>query len=204
MEENMLFYSTKPGSNIEEDKLIKMLEDMKATSNVKFLNIVENEYAFFHYLKICKKGYGAERVSSVDFDPNLIKPPRYYELLSFRIYICELVFNAINLFPEISEYTITCQSENKTSYLKFGVFKEHIIDNSPCMGIFKSEYDNETFYLSLKDIKSLYMANRYPEVDQMTVTTLIVSLVMGSYTIPKVEVSYKYNNDHFKEILKFK
>lgn len=172
-----------------DSKLVKMLGYIKESVNP--VNLVENPYAFFYYLKICKHGFGAERISSANsYEPGLIRQQRYYDLLGFRIYICELVYNAINLFPDISEYTITCKNEKGTSYLTFGSFKEHICEGHPCMGQFKGNFDSKPFYLSLQDIKSLYMANRYPGVDQETVNNIVVAMFMSG-TLPKVTLSYK-------------
>ena len=52
-----------------------------------------------------------------------IKSNRYYNAISFRIYFCELVYNAVMLFPDIYEYTITCKGTYTTS-IKIGFFDE--------------------------------------------------------------------------------
>ncbi len=170
---------------------------------VTLVNLTENPFGYFNYLKITKARSAMERISSVDEYRHSLKPVRYFNLLSFRIYICELVYNAINLFPEISEYTITAKNENGTSTLKFGLFQELTDDGHLAMGVFKSNFDNERFYLRLADIKSLYMANRHTEVDHTTVTTVIVSLYMCG-SLPDVSVEYKHNPDYFKDKLSIK
>ena len=65
------------------------------------------------------------------------------------------------------------------------------------------QFGKEPFFLELKDIKSLYMSNRYPDVDHPTISALIVSMYMGG-SLPLVNVSFKINPSNLKNTLKFK
>ena len=166
----------------------------------------ENPYAFFNYLRICKKG---ETVLISEVNHNTlynIKPMGYYKILTFKTYICELVYNAINLFPTICEYTITCKNELGTSYLTFKIFQEIEDDGHPCMAQYKcTQIDEEDilYNFNLQDIKKLYCNNRYHDDNSETVNTLVVLLYMGGEE-PTVSTSYKINPDYIKNTIKFK
>jgi hypothetical protein len=47
------------------------------------------------------------------------------------------------------------------------------------------------------------MANRHKEIDQMSVTAVVVSMYMCG-SVPNIRVEYKHNPDYFKGNLKFK
>ena len=202
--EKLIFFKTNKDSTVDEaerDRILGLVNNKD--EKVTLVNLTENPFGYFSYLKITKARSAMERISSVDGYRDTLKPVRYFNLLSFRIYICELVYNAINLFPEISEYTITAKNENGSSTIKFGLFHELTDDGQLAMGLFKSNFGRESFYLCLADIKSLYMANRHTEVDHVTVTTVIVSLYMYGNP-PVVSVDYKHNPDYFKDKLNIK
>ena len=202
--EKLIFFKTNEDRTVDEaerDRILGLVNNKD--EKVTLVNVTENPYGFFSYLKITKARSAMERISSVDGYRDTLKPVRYFNLLSFRIYICELVYNAINLFPEISEYTITAKNDHGTSTLKFGLFQELTDDGHLAMGVFKSNFDNESFYLRLEDIKSLYMANRHTDVDHTTVTTVIVSMYMCG-SLPVVSVDYKHNPEYFKDKISIK
>ena len=196
------------GKKQKHKKVLKMEPDTidMVKYKLKLLNLRENPYGFFEYLKICKHGDGTQMISHINQEPaRVIKPARHYNLLTFRIYICELIFNGINLFPGILEYKISCKNENGETHLTFGLFKEINVDGHPCMCKFQSnhEFGKEPFFLELRDIKSLYMSNRYPDVDHPTISALIVSMYTGG-SLPLVNVSFKINPSNLKNTLKFK
>ena len=204
-DEKLIFFKTNEDSTVDEaerDRILGLVNNKD--EKVTLVNITVNPYGFFSYLQITKARSAMERISSVDGYRDTLKPVRYFNLLSFRIYICELVYNAINLFPEISEYTITSKNENGTSTLKFGLFNETTDDGHEAMGVFKSNFADESFYLSHAHIKSLYMANRHIDVDHETVTTVIVSMYMSGSMPPIVSVDYKHNPCFFKDKLSIK
>jgi hypothetical protein len=206
MEDNepLIFYLSNDDNTIDEDEYNRVVKSVNVNADTTLIDLNENPFGFFNYLKICKRKSNMEKISTVGVYRPTIKPVRYYNLLSFRIYLCELVYNAINLFPEICEYTITSRNEKGTSSLRFGYFKDIVKGESePSMGIFKSNFDGECFYLRLHDIKSMYMANRHKEIDEMSVTAVIVSMYMCG-TTPKITVDYKINPGYFKGKLKFK
>jgi len=102
-------------------------------------NFLENPYAYFNYLQTCKGGDYIHLLSEVTIgEKESVKENKYYNALSFKIFICEIIYNAINLFPEIEEYTISCSNENGTSHLKLGIFGELSDDGFQCLGKFIS------------------------------------------------------------------
>lgn len=172
-------------------------------------NIKSQPFYFFHYLKSTKRGDGLQLLSEVNCKTlGLVKDISYYEVLTFKTFICELIYNGINLFPEICQYTIICKNEKGISYLTFGLFDDIADDGHPCMATFKcyqNEKDTEPiiYHLELKDIKHLYCNNRHQDVDSDCVNTLMILLYMGGIS-PNVSTTSKVNKTHFKNILKIK
>jgi hypothetical protein len=209
---HVLLYKSNNDATIDEQEYKRVMETVNGKAGVTLIDVAENKFGFFHFLKITRGKSDMERISSVNGYRPTLKPVRYFNLQSFRIYLCELVYNAVNLFPEICEYTITSTNENGTSTLKLGYFEntgvnKFFADDTGgeqfCMGIFKSNFDNERFYMRLSDIKAMYMANRHQDVDHMSVTAVIVSMFMCG-SLPNITVSYKDNPDYYKGLLKFK
>jgi len=169
-----------------------------------------NPFAFFHYLKTCKKGEGIQILSEINFKTlGLIKDISYYEVLTFKTFICELIYNGINLFPEICEYTIICKNKNGISSLTLGLFEDISDDGNQCMAAYscyQNEKDTEPiiYHMELKDIKHLYCNNRYQNVDNDIVNTFMVLLYMGGSVPPNVSTAYRINKKYFKNILKIK
>ena len=113
-------------------------------------NFNENPYSYFKFLKTKKQGYGTDLLCETN-TKNLFtsKNWSFYELFAYKLYLCELVYNGINLFPEICEYTITCKNKTGTSYITFGIFSEIGEDGHPVMGKYVNNYLDEVYNLSL-------------------------------------------------------
>jgi hypothetical protein len=57
----------------------------------------ENPFGFFNYLKLCKGSYGFHLLSEVNTNILYhVKPMEYYEVMTFKTYICEIVFNDLD------------------------------------------------------------------------------------------------------------
>ena len=169
----------------------------------------DNPFAFFKYLQMCKRGTGYQLLSEIN-TKNVchIKELQYYEVMCFKTYICELIYNAINLFPDISEYTIICKNEIGIAHVNLGLFETIADDGEPCMAKFNfksfEEEDDEVKYdLELAEIKDLYCNNRHQDVRPDIINTLMVLLYMGGH-LPTVVTSYKINPESLKNRLKFK
>ena len=164
-------------------------------------NFEENPYAYFHYLKLCKKTECLHVLSDVN-NYHFLHSKEYYDNLSLNFYICELVYNAINLFPDISEYTIKCQNENSVSYLKFGVFNDIDSHGRNIMAKIISTDDEDIYLLDYDEIKKLYCNNRDVYTEETTINTIIVLLSISLSS--KITTSYKINPGYLKNTLKFK
>jgi hypothetical protein len=164
----------------------------------------ENPYAYFHYLKTCKSGNGLQLLSEINTNElHIIKSQEYYDILTFKTFICELVFNGINLFPEISCYSIICQNEIGISSLNLGLFEETMDDGHPCMAKFINLVLDSTYKMSLKEIKYIYCNNRYHQFQSEFINTIISLMFMGG-SMPKVTIKTRVNKAYYKNILKIK
>lgn len=168
-------------------------------------NFEENPHAYFHYLKTCKQGNGQHLISEININClcDSIKAKRYYDMFSFKMFVCELIYNAINLFPDIYEYTMKFRNENGITYIRLGSFSELSDDGFDCMAKIVSIDSEDIYSLNRNDIKSLYCNNRNSDIDNELINTLIVIICMGG-RIPSVTTSFKINKNEMKNKLKFK
>lgn len=161
-----------------------------------------NPYGFFEYLKICKGYKGVQLLSEINTNNlNSIKSNDHYRIITFKTYICELVYNAVNLFPDISSYTIICKNTSFTSTLTFTLYDELSDDNKQCMAKFEYK-DVGVYYLTLNDIKNFYMHNRYHEIDTRVINHITAIMQMDG-SVPKITTEY-ITNQSPKLRLKFK
>jgi hypothetical protein len=163
----------------------------------------ENPYAYFHYLKVCRADNTMGLVAEIAPDTqHIIRNQDYYDIMNFKTYLCELIYNGINLFPSISKYTITCRNEMGESTMVFGFFNtECRDDNELCMAKFFGK--DVAFNLSRKDIKDLYCNNRYEYIDADNINAFIVLLFMGG-GVPKVSTRFEIDQSQIKKQLTFK
>uniref|UniRef100_A0A6C0AYE3 Uncharacterized protein n=1 Tax=viral metagenome TaxID=1070528 RepID=A0A6C0AYE3_9ZZZZ len=172
-----------------------------------------NPFAFFNYLKRTHQDKPCLLAEINEKNLYLVKHHSYYEILSFKIFICELVYNGINLFPEICEYTITCENEIGTCQFILGNFEVPAEDGLPCMAVYKNlgkqnikKEDREepiVCHFELQDIKKIYCNNRHSNVGQDEINTLVMLMYMGG-SMPTVSTTSKINKDYFKDKLKIK
>ena len=114
--------------------------------------------------------------------------------LVLRTYICELVYNAVRSFPDVSEYTITCNNTNLSKcYIIFGYFENEPDENNE-PGLCKIITDYGSYMLSKEDIYALYVSNKIIEPDYDMVNSLMISLFIGGLNERTVlSVSYVTN-----------
>jgi len=122
-----------------------------------------------------------------------------HAVISFRIYICELVYNAVNSFPHICEYTISCKNDINNAQLIFGYFSDLDDQNEPGMCKLINSYD--TYILNKFDIYTLFVGNRIANPDYDVINALVVALHMGG-SDPVVKIEYKINPKIIKTALK--
>ena len=166
----------------------------------ELFDFIENPYGYFKFLKSKKQGYGTDLLCETN-TKNLftIKSNTYYELFAYKLYLCELVYNGINLFPEVCEYVITCKNDIGTSFIAFGIYADLGEDGHPVMAKYINTYLDEVYCLSLKDISDFYCNNRYHDVEQSMINIIVSLMLMGGKT-PTITTSYKINNKHFKNM----
>ena len=124
-----------------------------------------------------------------------LKFANYWKTVNFRLYICQLVNNAISCFPTVESYTITCKNEiGQVSKLILAPFDEIAEDGNPSMG--KIETSEFVHYMSLHEIKDLYIAN-YGDPNLDVVIPLMVFLYMDS-EYPSITCNYTINNKEIK------
>jgi hypothetical protein len=163
----------------------------------------ENPYAYFHYLKVCRGENTMGLLAEIaPITESIIRTQKYYDIMNFKNYLCELVYNGINLFPRIRRYTITCQNEMGESSMVFGAFESMCVDDKePCMAKFFGK--DVAFNISRKDIKDLYSNNRHEYVDNDNINAFIVLLFMGG-CVPKVSTKFEIDPNELKNNLTFK
>ena len=102
----------------------------------------------------------------------------------FRIYVCEIIYNAIQLFPDIIEYTITFENDNGITILKIGKFEDdcwgQILTSDGC-------YCN----LSRVDMSILYISNKIKS--DYGRLCMIIEVLRNGINEPKVKTSFIIN-----------
>jgi len=140
------------------------------------------------YLKLLRD-YKTSGVKLVSYNSNNlnIKSNKYYNAISFRIYFCELVYNAVMLFPDITEYTIICKGTYTTS-LKIGYFDELDDNGEPTVAKISSYIGD--YSLNKQDFFQIFRANRDPDIDTDTVNSFVIMMIMDG-NAPIIKTSYK-------------
>jgi hypothetical protein len=168
------------------------------TDTEKFDDSEKCEFGLFRYLSICKNGLHGMYLN-MNLNPpvqkNSLRSFEYYNYLSFRIYICELIYRGIKEFPRICEYTITCTNDSGTKSMVFKNYDELADDGTACMGKLYTE-DNQVYHFTVKDIKDLFMSNRY-NLENTNIDTFILLLHLSGWD-PIVKTEYKINPKYVK------
>jgi hypothetical protein len=176
---------------------------IKALTEVLKQRYQANPYEYFTFLKCHKSSthtyFLCDATSSV-LTKNAIKCMDSYGIITFRTYMCELVYNAIHMFPDISEYTIITKNKLNTAVITFGVFDELDDQNEIVLGKVSTNFD--TYTLNKYEIYAIYIGNKVANPDYETINSFVISLQMGS-NIPTVKTSYKINPENVKAAMKF-
>ena len=156
--------------------------------------VLDDPYAFFHYLQTQKQGIGIQLLSEIKIQKgDYIKSSEYYDMITFKTFICEIIFNAINLFPDIHEYTIKFKSKQCENYFRLGFFEELADDAHPCMG--KILIDNTEHLLTIRDIKNLYTNNRYRDIDNEVLNAFVTLMYR-----PGISITTSFKNKSANKI----
>lgn len=110
------------------------------------------------------------------------------KIITFRTYLCELIYRAVQYFPDIMEYTIECKNDSGKVTIKLGKFENETevpdvaLVTTPC----------GTCSLSKAAIIKIYSANRLRTPDHRQTNMLIDCIFNGGYE-PRVKTSWKIN-----------
>jgi len=166
----------------------------------------ENNFGYFNYLKtVHGKKDGIYLCESRINLTDCVKSNEYYNFLSFKSLVCAIIYNGINMFPDINVYTIEFTNNYGTTSLVFRDFCEVGEDRRPCLcklySMSSSAPDHQFYNLTLDDIKQLYCNNHYSHVENDTVNTLIVILHMGGWQ-PIIKTTFNNNPKFIKSAMK--
>jgi len=117
----------------------------------------------------------------------------YYDTLSFRTMICEIIYQAIQMFPLIKEYTILCENSKGKSKIIIGYHEE--IDNDGELGLIKVQNKYGTFVLDKIDVHNLYIFNRCAEADVEIANALMLCLYLDGEK-PSVKTQITCSSGH--------
>lgn len=105
---------------------------------------------------------------------------------SFRILICEMVYQAVNLFSEIEEYNIICTSGKFVATIQLGIYSDNVV----------AKLTNGEYYCDISkiDIVRLYVANRtnFPENDK--IDKIVQVLYYNTFLEPVISSSMLFIN----------
>ena len=103
-----------------------------------------------------------------------------YSYSTFKTFICELVYNAINnMNKTIREYTIICENDKGVVLIKIGMFDD--LDNEGELSVLKIITSKKTYILNKEDVQTLYIANRSNYCNEFTILEVMVLLYNGGY-----------------------
>ena len=130
------------------------------------------------FIKLLSKFKQNERCDIVSISEKpCICSMEYYNFLSFKTMICELIYNAINNMPEIiNEYTITCTNNKIKCEIKIGI--SDLLDNEEEISVFRIITPTKTYALNKTDVNTLYIANRTNFYNEFTVREFL-SVIYG-------------------------
>ena len=158
----------------------------------EYIQTKEFQSDFFELLQK-RKTTNVKLVSYYPKDRNsAFVPFKHYDILSFRIMLCELIYNAINLFPSIYEYTITCIGNN-TATMKIGYFD--VLDDNAEPAVITITNPLGNYKLNKVNVYQLYRHNRDPDIDMETINSVSVLMLMDG-SIPIIKTSYKSKSDN--------
>ena len=131
-------------------------------------------YVFFENLQKTKR-YDNTNLLLAEITPiktGVIRSVEYYNIMALKQFICEIIYNAINLFPYIRKYTITFKTRHGTNHLLFGLFRGK--GGDVCMAKF---FGTDAYIdLGFNEIEQLYCINRHDNINDDIVNTLIAPM----------------------------
>ena len=196
--------------------MAEYIVDLNSQQLTMLMHVLETEdepecYSFFEFLKIdvpLAPLYLISDISSKNQDG--IHSIEYYDIITFRIFICELFYNAVRMFPEVSEYTITCKTKKVTTKMIFSTKFENLVDDQRQRAMVvihryvNGDPEPESFVLNKNHLFYLYVANRCHELKIDIINGLIMLMYGMDDPRPEVTTECKINHEYFKKQLKIK
>jgi len=162
------------------------------------------ECDYFRFLKKIKFQENIEIGSDIDInDKSIIRPPGYYRICTFRTLICEMFYNAVNFFPEVSEYSIIFSYGNKSIYIKFGYF-DHLNTRDDKQTLVRIETDEHAFCLTRKHIYTFYVANRVVDPDYDIINAILLLLYINGKEPQNIKTDFVLNKKFINEFFEKK
>jgi hypothetical protein len=136
------------------------------------MEYTDNQYAN-DFLVLISRFKHTDPVDLIEVsDKNSISCPEYQNFLSFKTMICEMVFRAINNFPNIiKEYTIKCTNNKGTCLIKIGI-SDHL-DNEGELSVLTLITPFKTYYLNKTDVNTICISNRSNYYNKLTIYEFI-------------------------------
>ena len=162
--------------------------DSKKHHNFKMEKYTEQDYNndFIDLLKNQEEIY--THIISKNIHNTPLKDHLFYDTLSFRTMICEMIYQAVHMFPNIKEYIIHCHNNKGKSKITIGYLQER--DNDGELGLMKVENKHGTFVLDKTEVFHLYTYNRSMESDVTIVNGILLCLYLDGFQ-PNVIVEIK-------------
>jgi hypothetical protein len=128
---------------------------------------------------------------------NIVKCPE-----TFRMMVCELIHNAISMFPQISEYTITCRNEIGISTLE--ISSKGFQDPDPAFtrtGMGRITNCTRSYILYEEDLHNMYIAARIKNQDLIDYHALrfVCDLLYQNGQEPTMTTSFVTNSEWAKK-----
>lgn len=157
---------------------------------------------YFEFLKKYKANEDIHIISDISFKSLYnVKANYYYSMISFKTYMCELFYRAINMFPDIIEYTMHVKNDKvSTAFIISSILTDSFDDNGQrALALITNEF--ETYILSKYDINNLYTANRTSN-NRCEAAVALVMLLWRDGCEPSVTTSYKLHPKFIKNCKK--
>jgi hypothetical protein len=117
----------------------------------------------------------------------------------FRTFMCELIYQAVQMFPDIIEYTFECTNNYGMTVIKMGMFED---PESPIPDIFTITTKDGYCSISKADVIKMYIANRVPKPDHHKTNMMIDLLYNGGHE-PIIKTSYIINPGKISNATKY-
>ena len=142
-------------SDFESIAFTNILQNIENSNDTLSNKMIEkNEFDFINLKRYKCLNNCVNSHLIINTNSNILKSSLFYDLYTFRIILSDLVYFALQYFPNIIEYNIICHNDKGISILKLGAHKE---DGNTIASIINS---NGEFLLNEIDILNLYIFNR--------------------------------------------